>query len=323
MTQKSTSIYRARRIRSAGQMVLQHWQLYVMLILPIIFFIIFKYIPMLGIQIAFKDYKPRLGIWASPFTSQNGFKHFLRFFNSRNTPNLIWNTVSLSLYGLFAGFPLPIILSLMMNELRSVRYRKTLQFVTYAPHFLSTVVLVGMFQIMLEYPSTLVPGGGIVNTIIMKLGGEPVKFLTSGPWFPHVYVWSGIWQNLVWSSIIYMAALAGIDPELYEAAMVDGATKPQRILHISLPGLIPTATVLLIMNMGQIMNVGFEKVFLLQTGLNLDRSQTISTYVYSMGLLSREFSFSTAIDIFNSVINLILIVTVNGISRRVSETSLW
>lgn len=292
----------------------KHWQLYLLITPVIIYFIIFCYWPMYGIQLGFKNFIAVRGIWDSPWV---GFVHFNRFFKSYHFWNLIKNTVGISLYSLAVGFPIPILLALMMNELRSKTYKKILQTVTYAPHFLSTVVLVGMLVTFLS------PDKGIVNMIMKVLGGKAVPFMTEGAWFKTIYVLSGVWQNAGWNSIIYMASLSGIATELYEAAIVDGANKLQRIRHITIPGILPTATVLLILNVGQMMNVGFEKIYLMQNPLNKQASDVISTYVYTVGLVGAEYSFSTAVGLFNSVINFVLLVLVNRIAKKLSDTSLW
>lgn len=292
----------------------RNWDLYLLTLPVVVYFILFKYAPMYGIQIAFKDYIATKGIWGSPFV---GFKHFERFFRSYHFKTVVKNTLGISIYQLLAGFPVPIILALMMNEVKNPKFKKTVQTVTYAPHFLSTVVLVGMLTSMLS------PRNGIVNQVLKSFGMEPIYFLGEAKMFKSIYVWSGIWQNAGWNSIIYMAALAGIDPQLYEAAIVDGATKRQRIYHITIPGILPTAITLLILNTGNIMDVGFEKVYLMQNGLNLTSSEVISTYVYKSGLIGTEYSFSTAVGLFNSIINCALLVIVNKISRRTTETSLW
>lgn len=301
---------RATRFKAVSR----NWELYLLILPVIIYFILFHYLPMYGIQIAFKDFSSVKGIWGSPWI---GFKHFERFFRSYHFGALIKNTLGISIYQTAVGFPIPILLALMMNELRSERFKKTLQTVTYAPHFLSTVVLVGMLTAFLS------PRNGIVNEIIKMLGGQPISFMTEPGWFKTIYVLSGIWQNAGWGSIIYMAALAGIDIQLYEAAIMDGATKMQRIRHVTIPGILPTAIILLILDVGKIMSVGFEKVFLMQNDLNRIASDVISTYVYKIGLEGSEFSFSSAVGLFNSAINMILLIVVNKISKKFSETSLW
>ena len=280
----------------------------------IVYFIIFCYLPMYGIQIAFKDFMPVKGIGGSPWV---GFRQFTRFFHSYQFPILMKNTIGISVYELLVGFPFPIILALMLNEMKNGIFKNTAQTITYAPHFLSVVVLCGMVIGMLS-PST-----GVVNSFIKLFGGKAVYFITEPSFFKTIYVFSGIWQNTGYDAIIYIAALAGVDIQLYEAATVDGANKFQRLLHVTIPCIIPTITIMFILRTGHIMNVGFNKVFLLQNDLNLPASEVISTYVYKKGLLGSEFSFSTAVDLFNSVINMTLVVIVNKISRKIGDTSLW
>lgn len=292
----------------------KNYQLYIFLLPAILYFLIFQYGPMYGIQIAFKNFLPTKGIWGSPWV---GFKHFRNFFGSHYFPVLIKNTLGISLYSLVAGFPIPIILALMINEVKNKHFKKLVQNVTYAPHFISTVVMVGMLMTFLS------PTSGIINTFIKALGGEPIAFMSKSSMFKDIYVWSGIWQNAGWGTIIYLATLAGIDPSLHEAAIVDGATRLQRILYINIPGITPTMVIMLIMNAGGIMSVGFEKIYLMQNPLIMETSDVISTYVYRLGLLNAQYSFSSAVGLFNAVINFILLVTVNTIARRLSETSLW
>ena len=294
--------------------LLKNWELYLLILPVIVYYIIFHYVPMYGVQIAFKDFIASKGITDSPWV---GLKHFERFFDSYYFERLIMNTLQIGLYELIVGFPVPILLALMINEVRSKAFRKTIQTVTYAPHFLSTVVLVGMLFIFLN------PEYGFINMLIRLFGGDPVSFMTEPAWFKSIYVFSGVWQSMGWSSIIYLAALAGIDPQLHEAAKVDGASRLRRIWHINLPGILPTIIILLIMNVGSIMAVGFEKVFLMQNDLNRESSDVIATYVYRSGILGAQYSFSAAIGLFNSIINFILLVSVNFISRRVGQTSLW
>lgn len=311
---KNAVSVKTNRIRSNKMLIRRNWDLYLLIAPVVLYFLIFKYWPMYGVQIAFKDFIATKGITGSPWV---GFKHFKRFFRSFQFESLIKNTVGISVYQLAVGFPIPIIFALMLNEVRNKKLKKSIQTITYAPHFLSTVVLVGMMTALLS------PKNGIVNQFIKTLGGEPVYFMAEPEWFKSVYVWSGIWQNVGWNSIIYMAALAGIDPQLYEAAVVDGASKWDRMVHVTIPGILPTAITLLILNTGKIMNVGFEKVFLMQNDLNLTSSEVISTYVYKSGLVGAEYSFSAAVGLFNSIINFILLITVNKISSKTTETSLW
>lgn len=302
------------RFKHGAKLIKKNWDLYLLIAPVTIYFIVFKYMPMYGVQIAFKNFVAKKGIWNSPWV---GLKHFIRFFNSYNFGELMTNTLGVSLYSLIVGFPIPILLALMMNEVKNKYFKKTVQTMTYAPHFLSTVVLVGMLTAFLS------PSSGVINQIIKAFGGQPIYFMTEPGWFKTLYVFSGVWQNAGWGSIVYMAALAGIDMELYEAAMIDGASKLQRLLNITIPCLLPTATVLLILDVGHIMNVGFEKVFLMQNSLNMSSSDVISTYVYRLGLLKSDFSFSSAVGLFNSVINFILLILVNKVSKKFSETSLW
>ncbi|MDP4151905.1 MAG: ABC transporter permease subunit [Bacillota bacterium] len=274
---------------------------------------------MAGLQLAFKKYNVRLGIWGSPFI---GFRNFIKFFNSYQFVRVVGNTLKISIYSLIAGFPIPIIFALILNSVRAERFKKTMQTVTYMPHFISVVVLVGIVVQIIN------PRVGLLSTVYSALnnGRYPPDLLANPGVFPHLYVWSGIWQTFGWNSIIYTAALASVSLDLHEAAQIDGASRFQRMIHVDLPAIMPTAIIMLIMRCGHIMSVGFEKVFLMQNDLNLSTSELISTYVYKVGLSSSgsmDFSYSTAIGLFNSIINLILIIIVNSISKRVSETSLW
>jgi putative aldouronate transport system permease protein len=292
----------------------RNWGLYLLLLPTIAYFVIFHYIPMAGVQIGFKDFRAIDGIWGSPWV---GLKHFRRFFSSYNFVIVLKNTLAISFLQIIFNFPIPILLALLLNHLRSRGFKKIVQTITYAPHFISTVVMVGILRIFCA------PSSGIINHLIELLGRERIYFFAEPGWFRPLYIISGIWQNAGWASIVYLAALTGIDPALHEAAMVDGASKFKRILNIDIPGILPTAVVMLIMETGRIMSIGFEKVFLMQTPLNLDNSEVISTYVYKIGLLNVQYSYSAAIGLFNSVINLILILSVNALSRRISESSLW
>jgi putative aldouronate transport system permease protein len=294
--------------------ILDNYQLYLFLLPTLAYFLIFHYIPMYGVTIAFKDFSPYKGILGSEWI---GFDHFERFFRSSLFWNLIRNTFMLSVYQLAASFPIPIILALLLNYSVGKRFKKVVQTVTYAPHFISTVVIVGMLTVFLS------PQSGLINIMIRAFGGDPVMFLTDASWFTSNYVWSGIWQNAGWGTIIYLAALAGIDPGLHEAAIVDGASKMQRIWHIDLPFLMPTIIILLILDMGRLLGVGFEKAFLMQNALNLSHSEIISTYVYKVGLQSAQYSFSAAVGLFNSVINFILLMLVNQLAKKAGQNSLW
>ena len=302
-----------------GRKMKMDWEIYAFLLIPLVYIIIFKYIPMAGIQIAFKKYNPVKGIWGSPWV---GLYHFRKFFKSYYCERVIVNTLRISIYALVAGFPIPIIFALMLNAMPGRKFKKTVQTVTYMPHFISTVVLVGMIQQLFS------PSVGLYYYAYKFLGGEsmPKDLLASPNSFLHLYVWSGIWQSFGWSSIIYMAALAGISQDLHEAAEIDGATRFQRILHVDFPGILPTATIMLILRFGNIMGVGYEKIYLMQNTMNLRVSEVISTYVYKIGLGSggnSDYSLSTAVGLFNSVVNLIMITLCNQVTRRLSETSLW
>lgn len=292
----------------------KYWQYYILLLPALAYFLIFCYGPMYGAQIAFRNFNARDGITGSAWV---GFAHFERFFRSPYFGSLLRNTFVISIYGLLAGFPLPILLALSLNELKGTKVKKLVQTVTYAPYFISTVVMCGMLIAFLN------PNTGIINKLIAALGGEPVPFLSEAALFPSIYVWSGVWQGTGWGSVIYFAALSGVDPQLLEAATLDGATRWQKIWYVNLPALMPTIVIMLIMNCGSLLSVGYEKAFLLQNALNLETSEVISTYVYKTGLVSAQYSFSTAIGLFNSVVNLILLVTVNAVSRRIGENSLW
>lgn len=296
------------------KMLIRDWQLYVLCLPVIIYVFIFEYVPMYGVQIAFKNFQALSGIWGSKWV---GLYWFQKFFTSPQFFDILRNTITLSIYELFAGFPIPIIIALLLNQTASLKYKKLVQTTIYAPHFISVVVLCGMLNLFLS-PST-----GLINYIIEALGGEKIFFLGTSKLFKHIYVWSGIWQNTGWSTIIYIAALSSINPEHYEAARIDGASKLQTILYVDIPGILPTIVTLFILRTGSFMSVGFQKAYLLQNPMNMNNAEIISTYVYKVGLLQSQFSYSSAIGLFNTVINVILIITVNQISRKINETSLW
>ncbi|MCR4621852.1 MAG: ABC transporter permease subunit [Clostridiales bacterium] len=278
------------------------------------YFIIFHYVPLYGLQIAFKDFKIRMGIMSSPWI---GLYEFRRLFSTTLLLTAIGNTLMLSVYSLAFGFLPPIILALMLNQVPSLRFKKIVQTVSYAPHFISVVVMVSLLFCLFSTTN------GIITRILKVFGLGPYPLTTQARYFRGLYVGSDIWQNMGFSAIIYIAALSSISPELHEAATIDGANKFQRIWHVDIPGILPTITIMLILRSGSIMSVGFQKVYLMQTSLNLTRSETISTYVYKVGLEGGDYSFSTAVGLFNSVVNFILIISVNAITRRLSETSLW
>ncbi|WP_343060576.1 ABC transporter permease [Paenibacillus phyllosphaerae] len=292
----------------------KHWQLYLLVLPPVLFFLIFKYYPMLNAVLAFKDYNVIKGIWGSPWV---GMRNFRLFFENPIFWDLIKNTIFLSGYLLLAGFPIPLLLALMLNEVRSGKFKRLVQMVTFAPYFISTVVMVSMIMLFLA------PRLGFVNVLLNNMGLDSINFLGEPGMFRSIYVWSDIWQTAGYTAVIYLAALSGIDPTLYEAAKVDGASRAQKIFHVDLPGILPTIVIVLILNVGNVMAIGFEKVYLLQNPLNLVNSEIISTYVYSIGLLNANYSFATAVGLFNSVINLILLVLVNSLAKRFSNNSLW
>lgn len=270
---------------------------------------------MLGAQMAFRKFNPNDGIWGSAWV---GMENFEKFFTSYQFPRVMANTLLISFYSLIAGFPLPVILALMLNSLRNKRFCNALETIAYIPHFISIVVLVGMMLQMMN------PHIGVLGAMYRMMGQTAPDLFGSPSAFPHLYVWSGIWQNVGWNTIIYTAALSGVDPELHEAAQIDGASRFRRILYIDLPTIMSTVTIMLIMNAGNIMSIGFEKVYLMQTDLNLSASEIISTYVYKVSFVQgSDFSYASAIGLFNSVINMALLVTVNAISRKVSDSSLW
>lgn len=306
--------FRKKRRRERNKKIVSNWQLYVLILPAFLYFLVFHYFPMYGVQIAFKDFLPAQGIWNSEWV---GLEHFKRFIDSYYFWDLIKNTLGISVYELIVGFPLPIILALALNEAKDGLYKKSVQTVTYAPHFISVVVLSGMVI------AFLAPTTGIINHAIQLVGFDPIPFMEDPKWFKTVYVMSGVWQSTGWGTIIYLAALSGVDPQQHEAAIVDGATRWQRIIYINIPTIVPTMVILLIMNVGNIMAMGFEKILLLQNPLNMESSNVIATFVYQAGLLDGQYSFAAAVGLFNAVINAILLITVNKIARKTSETSLW
>ena len=289
---------------------------YFMFLPVVVFYLIFHYYPMTGIILAFKDFKPALGIWGSPFTGDYGFEHFLAFFGSSFFGRTITNTILISLYQLIFGFPMPIILALMLNELRSTKFKKVMQTITYFPHFISTVVVCGML-------TDFCLSDGLFNQITGFFGVSSVSMLSEPKLFRTIYVASGIWQSMGWDSIIYLAAIAGIDTQLYEAASLDGAGRFKKIWHITLPGIKGPVVILFIMAIGKMMSVGSEKILLLYNPSTYKTADVISTYVYRKGLLDQDYSYSTAVNLFNSVINFALVFCANALSRKLTETSLF
>ncbi len=287
-------------------------QLYLLMLLPMAYLIVFSYLPMYGVQIAFRDYKPLTGITGSEWL---GLKHFSVFMGTYNFRSILWNTLVLSLYSMAAGFPVPIILALIFNSLPSKRLMKTVQSVAYMPHFISIVVVVSILNLIFN------PVNGVYGYVFRLLGGigYPMDFRGRPETFRHLYVWSGIWQNMGWDTVVYTAALSSVSPDLHEAAMLDGASRFKRVLHVDLPTILPTIGIMLIMRCASILGVGYVKVYLMQSVLNLSTSEIISTYIYKTGIGKGEFSFGSAVDLFNSVINCILLVSVNVITRKISE----
>jgi putative aldouronate transport system permease protein len=297
-----------------AKLVKKYWQYYLLLLPALVYIFIFNYMPIYGVQIAFKDFRGNLGIWGSPWV---GLAHFRRFLDFPLFFQIVWNTISINLYDLIVGFPMPIILALLLNEVRRPFFKKFVQMVTYAPYFISTVVICGMIILFLNKDM------GVLNNIRAILGLERVGFMTEPGLFRSIFVLSGVWQSTGWGTIIYLAVLSGVSPELVEAARMDGANRFQVIRHINIPHIIPTVIILFILRCGSLFNLGFEKVFLLQNPLNLGASEVISTYVYRIGLLGAQFSYSTAIGLFNTLCNIILLIIANKISAKLSETSLW
>lgn len=287
--------------------------IYIMLIPVIAYYVLFAYVPMFGNIMAFQDYKITRGIFESNFV---GFKHFNSFLNDVYFWRLIKNTIRINVYGLVFGFPAPIIFALLLNEVRNISFKKTVQTITYMPHFISTVIICGMI-------TSFVAREGVINSIIVSLGGSPLEFMTDPKYFVGIYTISGIWQNMGWSSIIYISALSSIDQELYEAASIDGASRWKQTIHITIPGILPTVSILLIMQIGQMLSVGFEKVMLLYNPSIYETADIISTYVYRQGILGANYSYSAAVGLFNSVVNFILLVSVNAFSRKISGNGLF
>jgi len=290
------------------------WMLYAMSLFPVIYILINNYYPMYGIIIAFKKFNVKKGILGSPWC---GFDNFEKFIDSYYFENMITNTLRISIYGLLVGFTLPIIFALFLNHLRSARLKKSIQMISYAPHFLSTVVVCSMITLFCRDDS------GVFNIFRVALGMDSVNLLSVADWFDDIYVWTGVWQGMGWSAIIYIAALSGVDPELHEAAIIDGASKMQRIRFVDLPSIKPTIVMLLILQFGSIMSIGFEKVYLLQNSLNYAKSVILSTYSYEVGLIDGDYGFSTAVSFFNTCINVTLLLGANFFSKKVLDESLF
>lgn len=305
----------AHRASRLWRAIAKNWGLYLLIAPSFILLLFFTYFPMYGVQIAFKDYNLMAGITRSPWADP-WYKYFQRFFNSYQSELVIKNTLLLGLYSIAAGYPIPILLGLLINQMRPGKFRRVYQTVTYIPHFISTVVLVGMLNIMLS------PSSGLIGAIYKLFGAQAPNLLASPGLFPSLYVWSDVWQNAGWDAIVYLAALASVDPNLYEAATVDGAGKRQKMFYIDLPMLLPMSCVMLILRAGGIMNVSFEKAYLMQNDLNLSVSEMISTYVYKLGIINSQYSLSAAVNLFNTLVNLALLLLVNQITKRLGDTSI-
>ena len=300
--------------RNTWEHIRRNWGLYLLMVPAIVIFICFTYLPMYGVIIAFKDFRPARGIWGSNWA---GLKYFTQYFNSYMFSNTIINTLVISLYTLVVTFPLPILLALMCNQMYARRFKKVFQVSTYLPHFISTVVMCGMIIMFLS------PSSGVIPKLLGIFGIRIGDLMGNAGAFSGIYVWTEVWQHLGWDSIMYIAALSAIDPQLYEAAEVDGASKWQKIRTIDIPMLVPTMVTLFILRCGSLLGVGFEKVYLLQNDLNIAKSEIISTYLYKMGLKSNQYSYSAAIGLFNNVVNFVILILVNQISRKISDTSLF
>lgn len=292
----------------------QYYQLYLLVLPSVVFIFIFAYIPMYGAQIAFKNFDIGKGIWGSEWV---GLKHFFRFVTASNFWPLLRNTMGINLYALLAGFPIPILLAFVFNELRSRAFAKTVQMITYAPHFISIVAIGGLTVMFLQRET------GLVNLVRIALGGEGYDFLSDPKWFKTIYVLSGIWQEMGWGTVIYLSALSAVDQQIVEAARIDGASRLQKILYVDFPCILPTVIIILVLDTGSLLNVGFEKILLLQNAMNMETSDVFSTYIYRLGIEDAQFSFTTAIGLFNSVVNVILLVVMNKLAGRITGSSLW
>ena len=301
-----------KKKKGALRRVLSYWQSYALILPAILTTGLFHYYPIYGIQIAFKNFKNSRGIWGSAWV---GLKHFRNMANTMD-PSVLINTLSISLYSI-AVFPCAVLFALMLNEVRNMRFKKTVQMVSYAPHFISTVVIVSILLCFFQRSN------GLVNNVLELMGKERVDFLNLPHLFSTMYVWSGVWQNVGWDAIIYIAALAGVSLDLIEAAKIDGANRLQIVLHVNIPHILPTIVTLLILRTGSVLSVGFEKIFLMQTPLNLEASRVLSTYVYEMGIQTSRLDYSTAVGLFNNVVNVVVLILVNTVAKKVSKIGLF
>jgi putative aldouronate transport system permease protein len=299
---------------SWGKYLRRYYQLYLLVLPSIVFIFIFAYIPMYGAQIAFKNFTVNKGIWGSDWV---GLKHFVRFITSSNFWPLLRNTVGINLYSLVVGFPVPIVLAFVFNELRSRKFAKTVQMITYAPHFISVVAIGGLTVMFLQRET------GLFNLVRIAFGAKGYDFLSDPKWFKTIYVFSGIWQEMGWGSVIYLAALSAVDPQIAEAARIDGASRIQKILYVDFPSILPTVIILLILQAGSLLSIGFEKILLLQNQMNIDSSDVFATYIYRLGIENAQFSFTTAVGLFNSIINMLVLIAMNKLSSRLTGSSLW
>jgi putative aldouronate transport system permease protein len=300
-----------------GVYMKKYWQLYAMLFLPLLYLLIFKYFPMVYVQIAFKKYSIVQSVWEMPWAQNHGFEFFIKAFSNNDFKYALKNTLVLNILDLIFGFPAPIIFALILNELCFVRYKKAVQTIAYMPHFLSWVII---YSLALQL---LAPNAGLINMIIQRFGGEAVPFLNDEAHWIRSYIGFGIWQNFGWGSIIYLAAIAGINPELYEAASVDGAGRFRKIWHITLPGIKPTIVVLLIMSLGNILGGGFDRPFAFQNNLVMRVADVIATYVYRVGIKGLQFSLTTAVGLFQSVVGVVFLLLANWLSRKLGERGIW
>ncbi len=316
METKATNQLKKKKYRGVFSDIRSNWQLYAMIAIPFIWLVIFAYMPMYGAQIAFKNYRPVDGILGSEWV---GLKHFIRFFNSPQCWQLVRNTVSISVYSLLASVPLPIMLALGFNYLKNQHFKKAVQMVTYLPHFLSTVIIVSLIMMMFNSHN------GVISLALEKLTGKEMNILGQAKYYRHLYVWSGVWQGIGWSSILYVSALAGVDPSLHEAAVIDGASKIKRVWHIDLPCILPTVAIMLVKSMGTILSVGFDKTFMMQNPTNLDVSEVFSTYEYKRGIAAAipEYSYPAAIGLSTSIISFMFVMTSNKLSNKLSGYGLW
>jgi putative aldouronate transport system permease protein len=314
---KMSKPVKAQSNQKFGVYMKKYWQLYAMLALPLLYLLIFKYIPMVYVQIAFKKYSLMGSIWTQPIAKNHGFEYFIKAFQTNDFRYALKNTLTLNLLDLIFGFPAPIIFALILNELCFTRYKKVVQTIAYMPHFLSWVII---YSLALQL---LAPNAGLVNMVIQNLGGEAIPFLNDEAHWVGSYIGFGIWQNFGWGSIVYLAAIAGINPELYEAASVDGAGRFRKIWHITLPGIKPTIVVLLIMSLGNILGGGFDRPFAFQNNLVMRVADVIATFVYRVGIKGLQFSLTTAVGLFQSVVGVFFLLMANWISRKLGERGIW